>query len=111
MIVFERTREFGMLLAIGMRPGLIVRQVLYEALCLWIVGVAVGLGLVAVFVGYLVATGIPIEGVEDLANSFYIDDRIYPQFTVSALATAPLVLLVGTQLAGLFATRGFTCIT
>ena len=105
MIVFERTREFGMLLAIGMRPGLIVRQVLYEASCLWLVGTGVGLLLVGVFVGYLAATGIPIDGMEELANSFFLDDRIYPEFTVGALATAPLVLLVGTQLAGLFATR------
>ena len=77
---------------------------LYEALCIWVVGVAVGLALSGLLVGYLAATGVPIDGMEELASSFYIGERIYPHFTVASMVTAPLVLLAGTQLAGLFAT-------
>jgi ABC-type lipoprotein release transport system permease subunit len=50
MSTYERTRELGMLLALGARPGRIVRLVLVEALALGIVGAlagtALGLGLV-----------------------------------------------------------------
>ncbi len=103
MVVFERTREFGMLLAIGMRPGLIIRQVLAEALFVWGVGVAVGLLLVVLLVSYFSSAGISIEGMEELARQFYMPDRIYPAITLQSLVVAPGVLLVGTQIAAFVA--------
>lgn len=103
MIVFERTREFGMLLSIGMKNGLIVRQILAEAFCMWGVGVLIGTVLTVLTVGILIQIGIPIAGLEEMAKGLYVQDRIYPAFSLRGLVTAPLVLLVGTQLAGLVA--------
>jgi ABC-type lipoprotein release transport system permease subunit len=42
MSTFERTREFGMLLAVGARPGRIVSMVLLESVIVGLVGVAIG---------------------------------------------------------------------
>lgn len=42
MSTFERTHEFGMLLAIGSRPGRVVGMVIIESVILGLVGVAVG---------------------------------------------------------------------
>jgi putative ABC transport system permease protein len=44
MSVFERTREIGILRAVGWRPGRIVRLVLGESLLLSLVGAALGIG-------------------------------------------------------------------
>jgi ABC-type lipoprotein release transport system permease subunit len=41
--VMERVREFGMLRAVGMRPGAIIVQVVVESSLIMIVGIAVGL--------------------------------------------------------------------
>jgi len=42
MATFERTHEFGMLLALGTRPWRIVRMIFLESLALGLVGVAIG---------------------------------------------------------------------
>ena len=107
MVVFERTREFGMLIAIGMRPSLIVWQVLTEAFFMWLVGVVIGVMIALAIVVWLANVGIPIagmEGMEEMAGSMFISDRIYPAYSWVGIMAAPIVLLFGTQLAGLVAT-------
>ncbi len=104
MIVFERTREFGMLLALGMRPWRIIRQVQLEAMLVWLVGAIMGLVLSSMIVGYVAAVGIPLSGLEELAAQFHMDDRLYPAFSLDSLLTAPMVLLVSTQIAAFVAT-------
>ncbi|NKB98415.1 MAG: FtsX-like permease family protein [Pseudomonadales bacterium] len=104
MIVFERTREFGMLLAIGMRPGLIIRQVIAESFFVWVVGAGIGLSLSLLLVGWLSVSGIPVGDMGEFAETLYVSDRIYPALSMFGLLSAPLVLLVGTQIAGFIAT-------
>lgn len=102
MLVFERTREFGMLLAIGMRPGGIVRMVLWEAFFVWLVGAALGASIaIAIIVG-LADVGLYMgEAMEEMAAQYYMPPRLYPALTTEALLVSPLILLLGTQLAAL----------
>jgi len=104
MIIFERTREFGMLLALGTRPGIIMRQVQAEALMMWLVGTAIGLLLSNLLVGWAAVQGIPLGMMEEMAAQYYMPSRLYPAISLYAMSLAPLVLLVGTQLAAFFVT-------
>jgi len=104
MIVFERTREFGMLLALGMRPAQIMLQVQAEALCMWFLGTVIGLALSTALIGWLAVEGIPIGDFQDMAGGFFLPERMYPAMTWESLVLAPVVLLAGTQLGAFFST-------
>ncbi|MDA1076949.1 MAG: ABC transporter permease [Proteobacteria bacterium] len=102
MTVFERTREFGMLMSIGMRPGKIIALVQVEAFCMWLIGASIGVVLASASVLTLAATGVSLgEGMEEYVGQMYLPSVLYPALGVVPLLTAPVVLLVGTQLAAL----------
>ncbi len=100
MTVFERTREFGMLMALGMRPGAIVVQLRLEALWLAVLGILLGIGAAAAVIGVLMLIGVPLpaEAAELLAR-YNLPARVYPRFSFDAAAIAALAMLAGTQLA------------
>ncbi|MFX3657713.1 MAG: ABC transporter permease [bacterium] len=100
MTVYERTREFGVLMAMGLRPYRLMAMLQWEAALLWGLGSAVGVAAAALLIAWLSRVGIFLGAdMERLATEMYLPTRLYPTFTVQALLTAPLVMLVGTQLA------------
>lgn len=102
MTVFERTREFGMLKAIGMKPWRIVAMMQWEGFFIWLLGASLGLGLAAIIVAWLQDVGIYMgETLEEYAEQFYMPARLYPAFSLQAFLSAPLVMLMGTQIAAL----------
>ncbi len=102
MTVFERRREFGMLLAIGMRPTGIITVLQIEAAWLALLGAAIGLVLGGAVMALTQRIGIPLgEMAGELARRFHMPDRIYPSINVDAMLLAPLLMLVATQLAAL----------
>lgn len=104
MVVFERTREFGMLLALGTKPGMIMRLVQAEAFMMWTLGTAIGLLLSNIVVGWAAAVGIPLGGLEEMMQQYYMPTRLYPAISIGSITLAPMVLLLGTQLAALLVT-------
>lgn len=100
MTVFERTPEFGMLMALGMRPGAIIRQLSGEAFWMCALGVFLGLSLSGALIGWLSGVGLPLpaDAGEVLAR-YNMPDRMFPDFSWPAALVATLVMFVGTQLA------------
>ncbi|HUO13243.1 MAG TPA: FtsX-like permease family protein [Caulobacteraceae bacterium] len=95
MAVFERTREFGLMQALGMRPGLIVAQVLVESALLIGVGVLIGVGL-------MLLTVLPFSGGLDLGPfgeamaQYGSSDVLYPKLDLKdALVTGLVVWGLG----------------
>ena len=86
MSTFERTHEFGMLLALGTRPGRIVRMVLAESVLIGLMGVAIGSIVGSATVLTTSHTGInyaALGGVkaEDVAmGGLSISYIVYPMF-------------------------------
>ena len=102
--VFERTPEFGMLLAIGMRPTAVVGLLLMEALGVWALGAVCGLALCVLVVLPLQVVGFAVPESEALAamnEQMMMPERLHPRLGGKALVQAPLVMLVGTLFAAL----------
>ncbi len=59
MSVLERTREYGVLKAMGTRPGDIFQMVIYEVSIIAILGIIIGAGLSLLVNSYLAQHGIP----------------------------------------------------
>ena len=102
MTVFERTREFGLLRAIGMRPGALIGMVQLEALCIWLLGVAVALALMVPVIGWLSRYGLHLgEEISAVGSNLFLPDRIHPRLSWAVALTAPAIMLGGVQLAAL----------
>ena len=102
MSVFERTREFGMLLAIGMRPSGIIGVLQIEAAWLALLGATIGVALGGLLITLLAHVGIPLGKMAgELAQRFHLPDRLYPALDLHAVMLAPLLMLFATQLAAL----------
>lgn len=100
MTVFERTGEFGMLMAIGMRPGKIMAQLSVEALFLAVVGIALGVLVTLAILVPLAIYGMPLPAdATEILNQYNLPDRMYPAFSVGAAVTSSTIMLVGTQIA------------
>jgi putative ABC transport system permease protein len=62
MAVYERTREFGMLMAVGMRPAQVIRLIMTEAAGLGVASLVVGAALGVPLLWYLQVHGLDLGG-------------------------------------------------
>ncbi|MYD43579.1 MAG: ABC transporter permease [Gammaproteobacteria bacterium] len=100
MTLFERTRECGMLFAIGMRRWAVYRMTVVEAVLLWLVGTVCGGVLTCLLVVPLMFTGVPIPASEDAmqAQFAFMPTSIYPDLSWWAVVIAPLTIGIGALL-------------
>lgn len=102
MSVFERTREFGVLMAVGMKKGNIRRLIILESGFIGLIGAGSGV-LFSLFLLFILSkTGIPLEAMAEGLNAFGIDSVLYPSVTISDYATVFMMVWSVSVLAGLY---------
>lgn len=103
MSVMERTRELGIMMALGTRPRAIVMLVVYESLALALVGILAGLAAGFPLVHYLRVEGLDLSGyVKGLQSIPGLTGIIYPAFVPGSLLRPLLLLLALSVLAALY---------
>lgn len=102
MSVLERTREFGVMLALGMKPSHLSRLVAMETLLLSCLGLVLGVLLGAVLTGYLSVVGFTYPGMAEMAARFNMPERMYPQVSALSLLWGPLSVFLGAMLAAVY---------
>lgn len=93
MAVFERVREIGLMLALGMRPSNILGQIIVESALLLIMGLVLGNALGWASVVPLKG-GIDISAVAQGMEMFGASSILYPELELQDMITANVVVLV-----------------
>ena len=102
--VMERLRELGMLRAIGMRPRVVVVQVVMESSIIMTIGVATGLMLAAALFTF-VADGIDLTAFDDSLASFGMRPTFVPVFDLRDVVLVVVLSLAISVLASFYPAR------
>lgn len=102
MAIFERTREFGVLMAIGTSPERLTWLLLIESTSMTVMGIAIGVFLGSMISLYFQAHGIDISGSSEILAQFGISGRIYPRLSLLSALSGPCVVLIITFLSALY---------
>lgn len=101
MSVLERTREFGILLALGMRMRQVGQTVWIELLVLALLGSAIGLAIGVGVSFWLAHRGIVIPGIAQVTAQFGLPSRLYPELTLFSTLTGSALILLFILLGGI----------
>ena len=93
MAVFERVREIGLMLALGMRPINILGQIIIESLLLLAIGLALGSALSWATV-QPIKDGIDVSIVGEGMEMWGMSSVLYPELLLSDVILANVVVLV-----------------
>ncbi|MCG6893060.1 MAG: FtsX-like permease family protein [Desulfobacteraceae bacterium] len=94
MAIFERKREFGVMMAMGTTPGRLTRLLIYESAAMTILGSAAGILVGSLLTCYFQMHGIVVPGAEEFARQFGLPERIYPQLSLLSVSIGAGIVLV-----------------
>lgn len=101
MSILERTREFGLMLALGSRPKRIAGLMMLESALLTLIGLSIGMVIGTALVYWANVDGFTYPGLDELAEQYNLPglSRIYPQMDLFNFLVGPIVIFVSTNLA------------
>jgi ABC-type lipoprotein release transport system permease subunit len=103
MAVFERTREMGVLAALGMKGRQIMTLFLLEGALIGLVGSVVGCGLAAALLWLIGLRGLDFSFASGMGEiTALMGGRIFPRVTVLSVVGRGLVVVVIAALASLY---------
>ena len=106
MAVYERTREIGLLGALGLKPRQIATLFILEGTLMGLVGLAFGVGLGLLINGILGQVGFDFSKFSTLTEyTALITDRVYPTLGLDKLLQRGLTVLLVSILASYYPAR------
>lgn len=102
MSILERTRELGMLIALGMKRGRVFSMVLLETIGLVAAGCPGGIAIAYFAIWISGRHGISFSQYREVYASFGYESVIYPTLEADQLVTVMLMVIVTSLIAGLF---------
>ncbi|MGA9575747.1 MAG: FtsX-like permease family protein [Lysobacterales bacterium] len=94
MSVLERTREFGVIMALGIKPRRLAMLVFLETFLMASIGLVIGVLLGSALSAYYAHTGFSYPGMDEMAAKFNMSPRMYPSLEPFSLLLGPIVVFV-----------------
>ncbi len=105
MSVFERTREFGMLLAVGMRSDMIGQMLWLELILFALIGNALGILIGGGAALWFQIHGITFSGMEGVFAQFGLPSQLFPALSFTSALAGPAVIVVSIAIMGYYPYR------
>ncbi len=106
MAIYERTREIGVLGAMGLKPRAISLLFILEGALIGLVGVAAGIVLGLLFNGMLRQAGLDFTAFSSITSyTALINGRVYPSWGVDKLVERALTVAIISALAAVIPAR------
>jgi ABC-type lipoprotein release transport system permease subunit len=102
MAVLERTREFGVMMALGTSRNRLTRLLLTESMLLTGVGIGLGVSLGCVVTLFFQFHGIEMSEAAELLQQFGISGTLYPRLSWLSAAIGPVLVLFITFLTAVY---------
>ena len=102
MAIFERTREFGVMMAIGTTPRRLTKILLIESISMTLIGILAGILIGIGVTYYFQINGIDFSGGSELLSQFGITGRMYPKLSFLSVSIGPFMVLFFTLIAALY---------
>ena len=102
MSVLERTREFGVIMALGIKPRRLALLVLLETFLMASLGLIVGVLLGSLVSGYFAHVGFAYPGMDELAAKFNMPPVIYPSLDPLSVMLGPAVVFIFSLFAAVY---------
>jgi putative ABC transport system permease protein len=102
MSVFERVQEFGVLMSIGMKSGMIFKMITLEAFLLGVIGTL--FGIIMAFIVYipLSINGLDLSSFSEGLQMYNVGNVIYPEIDLSLLLNSFLVMPIASMLGAVY---------
>ncbi|WP_348810748.1 ABC transporter permease [Flavobacterium maritimum] len=105
MAVLERTREIGMLMALGMNEFKIFMMIVLETFFLILAGCPIGIILALVTIGITQRTGIDFSQYSDAYSSFGYSSVFYPSLSARQFGVMIILVVITAFVSALFPAR------
>lgn len=102
MSVLERTHEFGIVLALGLKPGRLGRLVMLETAMMGAIGLVIGALIGGALTGWLGVRGFTMPGMEEMGAKFNLPSQLHPEVTLASLLSGPAVVFLFSLLASVY---------
>ena len=99
MVIYERIRELGIMMANGVSPGQVRRMIWLEAGFMVLLGTVIGIGLATALISWWSQVGLDLSAFSEGLRSFGADTVVYPRLERASVISGSLTVIVMIALA------------
>ncbi|KMQ52739.1 ABC-type transport system, involved in lipoprotein release, permease component [Chitinispirillum alkaliphilum] len=102
MVVLERTKEFGMLMAVGMKRNILFKLIVLETVALSLTGALAGILLSFITISLLGQTGVDLSVFAEGLREFGVEEVLYPELPLGMYPALSLMVIVVAVMAAVY---------